>query len=296
MTIAICYMSPEGVVLGADSTSSSLIGAQGMSSIHYLNHNQKVFELGEESTIGVVTWGLGGLPSTSHRTQLGLLADSIKSQPPANVKEVAERWGTQFWEKYSSEPIVAHCRSINNKMPHSPGDTTAPNTRTIDEERDLLSLKRNLFVGFFVAGHWSSDRIPTGFEVSFDPLGSAPSLKQIPLGTYSYAGAPNIIKRLMNGADENLMELILKSGKWAGNDADLLALLNQFTLSPPNLPIRDAIDFVYSCIHSTIKALKFSNLFQICGGPIEIAVITSDRRFRWVKHKRWDSAITEGDL
>jgi hypothetical protein len=32
-----------------------------------------------------------------------------------------------------------------------------------------------------------------------------------------------------------------------------------------------------------------------CGGPIEIAVITTDRRFRWVRHKDWDVAIAEGD-
>ena len=54
------------------------------------------------------------------------------------------------------------------------------------------------------------------------------------------------------------------------------------------------IDFVHACIASTIKAMKFSNLAQICGGPIEIAVITTDRRFRWVRHKEWDAAISEG--
>jgi hypothetical protein len=61
------------------------------------------------------------------------------------------------------------------------------------------------------------------------------------------------------------------------------------------LPIRDAVDFVHACIYSTIKALKFSNFSQICGGPIEIATITTDRQFRWVRHKPWDAALTEGD-
>ncbi len=65
-------------------------------------------------------------------------------------------------------------------------------------------------------------------------------------------------------------------------------------LEHPTLPIRDAIDFVHACIQSTIKAHKFSNLSQICGGPIEIAVIRTDRRFRWVRHKNWDAAIMEG--
>jgi len=58
--------------------------------------------------------------------------------------------------------------------------------------------------------------------------------------------------------------------------------------------MRDAIDFVHSCISSTIKTLKFSHLSQTCGGPIEIAVITTDRDFRWVRHKEWDAAIKEG--
>jgi hypothetical protein len=30
---------------------------------------------------------------------------------------------------------------------------------------------------------------------------------------------------------------------------------------------------------------------KTCGGPIEVAVITSDREFRWVRHKGWDVAI-----
>lgn len=62
------------------------------------------------------------------------------------------------------------------------------------------------------------------------------------------------------------------------------------------LPMRDAIDYVHSAIYCTIKAMKFSMGPQVCGGPIEIGVITSDRRFRWVRHKPWDAAIEDGDF
>jgi hypothetical protein len=62
------------------------------------------------------------------------------------------------------------------------------------------------------------------------------------------------------------------------------------------IPIREAIDFIHACIYSTIKALKFSSLSQICGGPIELAAITTDRSFRWVRHKQWDAAIREDDI
>jgi hypothetical protein len=104
------------------------------------------------------------------------------------------------------------------------------------------------------------------------------------------------MKRLILGADDTLKENIVKSGKWAGTDAELSAIFAKETLGHAILPIREAVDFLHTCIYSTIKALKFSNLFQICGGPIELAVITTDRRFRWVRHKSWDAAILESNL
>ena len=113
---------------------------------------------------------------------------------------------------------------------------------------------------------------------------------------YSFNGAPNMIGRLLTGVDEAVKADILTSGKWVGSAQDLDVLLAKHRLDHPIVPIRDAVDFIHSCISSTIKAFKFSNLSQICGGPIELAVITSDRSFRWVRHKEWDSAITEGGL
>jgi hypothetical protein len=56
VTIAVCYVTPEGVVLGA--ASATLPGG-----FHYFNFNQKVFEIGEpgRGTLGIATWGLGRL-------------------------------------------------------------------------------------------------------------------------------------------------------------------------------------------------------------------------------------------
>ena len=89
-----------------------------------------------------------------------------------------------------------------------------------------------------------------------------------------------MIWRLMEGSDRSFREEILNSPHWVGTAADLSAIVEKCALGHGILPIRDAVDFVYSSISSTIKALKFSNLPQICGGPIEIAVITADRPFR----------------
>ena len=52
-------------MLGADSTSTY----PSLSGPHYYNHAQKLFEIGEDSTVGIVTWGLGGKWSVCRRNR-----------------------------------------------------------------------------------------------------------------------------------------------------------------------------------------------------------------------------------
>lgn len=293
MTIAACYLSPEGVVLGADSTSSVLVSPGG--GYHYLNYNQKLFQFGEYSTVGIITWGLGSLENLSYRTLIALTADEIEQSQPKDLAEIAQAWVNNFWKVYSRDSSVTACLALSKKSPHDPTNLSNPSARSKDEEEQFSNLKINLGVGFCIAGYWLPDRTPLAFQVFFDPLATtAPQPHAIQVGSSNFWGAPNMIKRLIMGVDDGLKDLIMQSGKWKGTDTDLLTLMSQSSLAHPLLPIRDAIDFVHSCIYSTIKAMKFSTLHQICGGPIEIAVITTDRQFRWVRHKQWDAAITEG--
>jgi hypothetical protein len=46
-------------------------------------------------------------------------------------------------------------------------------------------------------------------------------------------------------------------------------------------------------LHLTIKAHKFLIGPTVCGGPIEIGFVTVDRPFRWIRHKPFDSAMSE---
>jgi hypothetical protein len=294
VTIATCYVSPEGVVLGADSTST--VGTPG-----YFNYAQKLFEIGEDSTLGAVTWGLGGLIVSSHRMLLAELADDLAANPPANVLDAANRWAAKFWAAYSSAaplvPAIQRVRALAAKPAFNPGATAPhPDARTNPEEIELIQTRSNLIVGFCIAGYTLPSREAMAYELIFDALSSGqPNPTQIPMHSMRFWGAPNMILRLIRGCDDELRAAILSSGHWTGTLADFDALLTQHTLAQPVLPIRDAIDFTHACIASTIKAMKFSSLAQVCGGPIEVAVITSDRQFRWVRHKSWDAAITEGD-
>jgi hypothetical protein len=294
LTIASCYLSPEGVVLGADSTSTyTLIDGN-----HYFNHAQKIFEIGENSTIGLVTWGLGGLIDKSYRTLVAQLNDDLVENPPSAVEEVANRWIDMFWDAYNAAPLISNAlnqlRNLDAKKPFHPNELGDPSYRTEVEEREYVNLRNGLVVGFCIGGYVLPKRDPLAYEVVVDPIAGKP--KAVSVIGNKFWGAPNMINRLLFGCDDPLLNAILTSGHWTGTDADLISIVNQHALTHPVLPIREAIDFVHSCIFSTIKALKFSNFSQICGGPIEIGLITTDRRFRWVRHKPWDTAIVEGEI
>lgn len=296
MTIAACYLSPEGLVLGADSTST-YANPDGH---HYFNHGQKLFEVGENSSLGIVTWGLGGLAVSSYRMLIAQLADSLASVPAASVAEVAQRWCDHFWSAYSTAPFLLPMfqrrTELAAKTAFVMGQAPLPNSRTEIEEDEFARILNTLGVGFCIGGHVPGDRTAAAFEVVFDPLGGKPVPAALPVGAQKFWGVPNLILRLIRGCDIGLRSRILSSGKWSGTEAEFDSFVDEYALQHPGtVPIRDAIDFTYTCILSTIKAMKFSNLPQVCGGPIEIAVITNDRNFRWVRHKSLDAAITEGD-
>lgn len=295
MTIAACYISAEGVVLGADSTSSVMINpGPGLVGFHYFNHNQKLFELGEHGTIGILTWNLGGLGTKSYRTLFAQLADDLQKNRPTDLTGVATRWADQFWKDYDTYQLVQRCKALAAMSPHGQPAVAGIGQRNEQEENEFKQLKEGLVAGFCLAGYWLPDRTPGGFTLVFDPLAPKPAPQALAINS-SYAwGAPNLFRRLIKGIDDGLKGDILASGHWKGAPAELEAIVTKYALGHAILPIRDAVDYVYSCIHSTIRAMKFSNLFQICGGPIELAVITTDRNFRWIRHKTWDSAVNEG--
>lgn len=170
MTIAACYVTPEGVVLGADSTASLMLAPGGF---HYFNYNQKFFELGDPGagTLGVVTWGLGGLGETSYRTLFAFLSEDIRKKPPKDVAEVAGRWVDKFWAEYS--PVIKPCQDLNGKKPFDPtANPPDPAARTKDEEAQFEQLKRGLVVGFCIGGYILESRKPDAFVTSTPCLGS----------------------------------------------------------------------------------------------------------------------------
>jgi hypothetical protein len=292
MTIAACYLSSEGVVFGADSTSTmyvSGVGPGAAGSEHHYNFAQKIFQIGENSTLAMNMWGLGNVGHLSYRTLIAQFADTLIGQGSQSMADVADRWASFFWAAYSRElqQVIARAQLLYSQP-----------SRTPAEEEELIFLVQAFSGGFCIGGYLMNDRSPAAYEVLFNPtMADAGTIRPLQIGSTKFWGCPNLVSRLLFGLDESLYSRILQSGKWTGNDQDLFDLIRPFCLGQPlDLPIREAIDWVHASIYTTIKTMKFSHMAPVCGGPVELAVITTDRRFRWVRHKGFDSAIVEGGL
>jgi len=286
MTIAVCYLSPEGVVLGADSTTTMFVAdKQSGGMTRQFDFAQKVFQIGEMGNLGVTMWGCGSLGNVSYRTLIARFADEINATPCAGVDEVAMQFGDLFYREYLlefSQPMT-RAQSLASQA-----------ARSIDEEQELQFYEQNLSGGFCIGGYCLPDRQPRAFEILYGPLSNAaPVPTEQAISTSRFWGCPNLINRLLFGMDDGVFAAILSSPLWTGTPDELFALLNPHSLGQPrNLPIREAIDWVHASIYSTIKTMKFSHLAPVCGGPIEVAAITTDRPFRWVRHKEMNAAFS----
>lgn len=286
MTIAACYVSMEGVVFGADSTTTiSVKGPSGDWEGHHFDYGQKIFEIGRESRLGVAIWGLGSFLGTSYRTLIAELGDEVEAEPRRSVEETARSLGIKVWTAVESSFSAEFIQKLRDIAAKGEKERTP-------EEQDQLSRLGYFGGGFCVGGCSMPRRTPSAYEVTFTLLGGMSEPQPLQPDSPRFWGAPNVVNRLIYGVDPGLLDAIMASGKWTGSLADLIDIASGSRLNQPgNLPLREAVDWVYASVFATIKAFKFSQFQPICGGPVEIAIISTDRPFRWVRHKSFDAAI-----
>jgi hypothetical protein len=275
MTIAGAFVTSEGVVLGADSkTTFSLPNGD----LQLLDHAQKVYQIGENSRFGLCTYGNGLLGSMSHRTVAARIADQVD---PRNT---------------TLNDVVQALTGILTTWAASEVPAT------------------NKLVGYFVGGIDLPARTPCCSNVVCEFGANASATppfrivrRDLAIGESLFGGAPHYMQRLFLGFDPgypNELRDTLKS-----TVSNLPADFDQkFAAAHDNakqkfvslgmtaqLPLREAIDFVHTILQVTVKAFKFRMGVPLCGGPIEIGYISTDRPFRWAKHKPFDSAIRDNE-
>ncbi len=267
MSIAAAYVVSDGVVLGADSSTTVQVTTPEKTGgvVQLLSHSQKVFEVGNNSRLGVCTWGAGNVGNISHRTIIARLSDKINND--TNVQDAA----TEL-------------------------------VKIVEPEIKKSGID---FVGYYLGGWNPVSHEPACFHIEIWQDKNKNKTESLPIGLCSFSGHPKFFLRVFRGFDPQLLNGLKNELKKALPPEALKEFDNTFdtafdkasqplvTAGFQDLPIREAIDFIYSYLHITVKALKFKFGPPICGGPIEVGFISTDRNFRWVRHKPFYSAMIE---
>ena len=115
-----------------------------------------------------------------------------------------------------------------------------------------------------------------------------------------WSGFNSIIDRIILGFDPKLLDQLLSSGNFcASNDIDISFLGKyQLLIDFSSLTLQDALSLTSLLVQSTIQLCNLTNglvgfpgQFPLCGGAIDIATITSEDGFRWIKKKQIESPI-----
>ncbi|HLG28798.1 MAG TPA: hypothetical protein VI387_01190, partial [Candidatus Brocadiales bacterium] len=241
MSIAAAYLVSEGLVLGADSSTTVKVSTpQGAGVVQLLTHSQKVFEVGNDSRLGICTWGAGSIGNISHRTIVAQLADKIDNE--TTVEDAAKEL-------------------VNIVEPALKKTTTD-------------------FVGYYMGGWDPKSHEPACFHIEIRQ--DLKKIEPFPLGQCSFSGNPIFFQRVFRGFDPRLQDNLRNELKrvlsntlpenfdTVFNEAFEKVSAPLATIGFRDLPIREAIDYVYSYLHITIKAEKFKFGPPTCGGPIEI--------------------------
>jgi hypothetical protein len=258
MSIGMVIKGPEGLVLAADSRQTITARAQDNTPIPVnFDNARKVIKipLPNNLPVGLVTYGLGGLGLRSI-SSLVLEFTSSGLSGVGSVREFAEKLGSHFkglWEK---------------AMP--PG-YSGPG------------------ISFIVAGMDPQDIFGKVFVVEL-PEPATPEERSGGAGEFgiTWGGQREVVDRLLRGYDVRVLRMVqehlsIGPDKMAEVEAKLAMLTMQIPFQM--LPLQDCIDLAIFFVRTTIAAQTLTIGLRGCGGPIDIAVITPEKEFRWVQEK-----------
>ena len=98
-------------------------------------------------------------------------------------------------------------------------------------------------------------------------------------------GLTDPLLRLMNGGDIGLLQAAMGAGF---NVGAAQALFDQYAypILVSMMPLQDAVDFAMYLANVVVGRHRFVAGPALCGGEIDVSVITRDGGFEWLKRKK----------
>jgi hypothetical protein len=271
MTIAISLKVNDGLVLAADS-ASTLSEPQGVVNVY--NHANKIFNLRKGLPIGAITWGSGGIGTSSISTLIKDLRRRFNGAEP----------DYHDWELDPENYSVAEVANRLKDFIYGEQYLSATADWPEDEEKPPL--------GFVVAGYSSGEALAEEYQFTIEggELIDQEMREKAESGV-TWNGQPEAITRLIFGMGRD-MPLALEEDLGVPTDQIIPALevLKQrlsIDLVHAAMPFGDAIDLAEFLVDLTVNFSRFIPGAPTVGGPIEIAAISKHEGFKWIKRKHY---------
>lgn len=316
MSLAINATTASGIVLAADSRQSYQ-NRKGQTRIGS-DTASKLFQLNKR--IGCAITGIAFLPSDGGIKNISAFVEEFKRIEEVerlNVKEMGEKLYAFFEKKYDWKKQLQNLKEVIKKDLENKGLQLLGD---FEEEKGVLKFKFKDKAGKEQQGMGMVDRIDimiAGFnhDGSYQVfMGNIPgdltkkrdsNEKGKEYGA-SWIGQIDVTSRIVLGWDGRIFALpfVQEVAKNIGEDKVAQQLRGlEYQISWGTMTLQDAIDFCMLAIKTTEAIQRFSDGVAMdpgdipgVGGEIDVAVITRDKGFVWVKKKNLRVADKEIDL
>lgn len=248
MTIIVGVATPDGIVMAADSRTTSYPDGIATNARHRIlsDSAEKLFSICDR--FGVATFGQAFIGSKTIGGHMDEFIVSVQGDPPATIDDLADGLGTFFHDRYVA-------------WRHDAGQPWDPS-----EPAQL---------GFLIAGY--DDKGIGHVKEVHVPGPSKPEtgIDTTVLGL-AYRGQEDVIHRLLAGVDWGAL-----AASPLNPDAGLIEELNkiEYRIIYP-VTLQDGIDFATFLIRTTVDMQRFSDGLvggpggtPGCGGPTRVLVV-----------------------
>ena len=261
MSIVASVKVYDGIVLGAESMTQLIgeIGPGQLGLIKTYPNAKKLFQIGK-FPIGALTYGAGNIGNSSMESMVAQFGKSLNGEElkPFTVEGIAKRL-LEFMRK------------------------------AYDERFATVPVEKRPALGLYVAGYGSEPDPGPGSEWEFVlPADSVPRPSR-PDNTFgaSWRGVSIPFSRLYFGHDPRVFEILQKQlGLSQDKIKELQTQLTTLLVAPvvfDGMPLNDAIGFCKFILETTIGQATYEKGAASCGGPLQIAVITREDGFQWMR-------------
>lgn len=315
MSLAINTTTPEGIVMAADSRQSYR-NHKGMSRVGS-DSASKVFRLNNK--MGLIATGLAFLPENGILKNISRFIEDFKQEinfENDNVSEVAEKIHNFFRLRYKYElqlqqiqiQIKADLEKQGCKIQEMKQEKGIIKFKFIDSngnQREGLAGADQL--QFIVAGFNkdNSHQVVVVYVPGDINLKRDSSKKGKEYGA-DWVGQTDVVSRIVIGFDPRIgnLPILQKAATQIGQDEVQKQLRSlEYVIQWGTMTLQDGIDFSVLAIETTTAIQRFSDGISGdpgdmpgVGGPVDVAVITAEKGFVWVKKKNLKIGNSELDL